>query len=258
MKSSLVSSINHDLRTPLSAIKGYTDLLLDGAYGALSAEQGEATQAIASATQRMIEIVNALLDLRKLEKGRSTLAVGPLDLKQLVSEICAEMSPLAKAKGLILTKKVSQGSFPMTSDKRSLCRILSNLVGNAIKFTERGGVQVSVDSVAASLRGPGNMVQIRVEDTGCGIEARHLERVFDPFYQVDPFGNNATHGNGLGLAICKQLVKLLKGRIKVESKVGRGTAFTTVLPQHADWTTGLSEPRERERAIFPGERRATK
>jgi len=231
MKDQFVSAISHDLRTPLNAMKGYLDLLLDGAFGELSKEHAKALRTLAGVNESMAELVSGFLDLNKLKSGRFVLSIEPLDLKDIVKEILEEVMPLAKDKGLTLSKRLSRDSFPMKSDRKSLKQIIINLVGNAIKFTDQGGVEVSVESVAVSSGSGEEQVQVRVEDSGPGVEPNQLEKVFEEFYQVDASGNNTSPGTGMGLSICKRLVELLGGEISVESEVGKGTAFTVVLPQ---------------------------
>ena len=231
MKDQLFSSVSHDLRTPLNAMKGYLDLLLDGAFGELSGEQVEAIANLGHTNESMTELVNALLDLEKIQSGRYVLSMVPLDLKDIVCEVSEVFMPLAKAKNLTVAQEFSQDSFPMKSDRRSLRQILFNLVGNAIKFTDHGGVKIVVNSVTGSPNSAKGKVQIRLEDTGCGIEAQNLGKIFDEFYQVGQFGSNTSPGTGLGLSICKRLVGLLEGEITVESRPGRGTNFCVTLPQ---------------------------
>jgi signal transduction histidine kinase len=231
MKDQFVSSLSHDLRTPLTAIKGYLDLLLDGAYGNLSAEQIEVISTLSTVNREMTTLVNSLLDLAKLRSGRFVLLIEPLDLKDIVNEVLAEVRPLAEAKGLALSKEFDQDSFPMKSDIRSLRQILSNLVSNAIKFTDSGDVKVSLNFPSRKTGSSAGIVRIRVEDTGCGIRADHLERIFDEFYQIEDGGDNTSPGTGLGLAICKRLAGLLRGEITVESQPGRGSIFSVTLPQ---------------------------
>jgi signal transduction histidine kinase len=171
------------------------------------------------------------LDLAKLRSGRFVLSIEPLDLKDIVNEVLAEVRPLAEAKGLALSKEFDQDSFPMKSDIRSLRQILSNLVSNAIKFTDSGDVKVSLNFPSRKTGSSAGIVRIRVEDTGCGIRADHLERIFDEFYQIEDGGDNTSPGTGLGLAICQRLAGLLRGEITVESQPGRGSIFSVTLPQ---------------------------
>jgi signal transduction histidine kinase/DNA-binding response OmpR family regulator len=234
MKEKFFSSVSHDLGSPLMAMQGYLELLLDGTYGELPKRAIKAMDSLTRTTNSMADLVKSLLDLGKIQSGRYVVSIKPLDLKDLVNEILEEVLTLAEAKGLTLSKEFNQDSFPMETDRSGLRRILYNLVGNAIKYTEHGGVKISVNSMAGEVGSPAGMVGIRVEDTGYGIEAYHQERVFDEFYQVDRSGSNTAPGTGLGLSICQKLVKLLGGEISVESEVGRGTVFTVVLPQKID------------------------
>jgi signal transduction histidine kinase/DNA-binding NarL/FixJ family response regulator len=232
-KHRFFSAVSHDLRSPLNAMKGYLDLILDGAFGKLSGEQVEAMEILGHTNESMTELVNDLLDLEKIRSGRYVLSMEPLDLKDIVCEVSEEFMPLAKAKNLAVSQEFSQDSFPIKSDRRSLRRILSNLVGNAIKFTDQGGIKIVVNSLTGSPDSAKGKVQIRLEDTGHGIEAQNLRKIFDEFYQVEQSGSNTAPGTGLGLAICQRLVGLLQGEISVESWPGRGTRFCVTLPQSA-------------------------
>ncbi|MCH8055421.1 MAG: response regulator [Deltaproteobacteria bacterium] len=231
MKDKFFSSVSHDLGSPLMVMQGYLELLLDGFYGELPKGAVKPMDSLARTTNSMGDLVKSILEIGKIQSGRYVFSIEPLDLKDLVSEILEEVLPLAEAKGLTLSKEFSQNSFPMETDRSGLRRILYNLMGNAIKFTEHGGVKISVNSMAGGVGSPAGVVGIRVEDTGCGIEAYQLGKIFDEFYQVDGSGSNTAPGTGLGLSICQRLVKLLGGEITVESEVGRGTVFSVTLPQ---------------------------
>ena len=231
MKDKFFSSVSHDLGSPLMVMQGYLELLLDGFYGELPKGAVKPMDSLARTTNSMGDLVKSILEIGKIQSGRYVFSIEPLDLKDLGSEILEEVLPLAEAKGLTLSKEFSQNSFPMETDRSGLRRILYNLMGNALKFTEHGGVKISVNSMAGGVGSPAGVVGIRVEDTGCGIEAYQLGKIFDEFYQVDGSGSNTAPGTGLGLSICQRLVKLLGGEITVESEVGRGTVFSVTLPQ---------------------------
>ncbi len=231
MKDRFFSSVTHDLRIPLTAMQGYLGLFRDGLYGDLSEKQMRAIVALSQASSSLLEMINSLLDFSKLRSGKYVPTMEPVDLEEIVNDVLEKITPLAEAKGLTLLKQFSQDFFPMKSDRRCLGQILMNLVGNAIKFTDHGSVKVSLKSVVKNSGLPAQMVQIRVEDTGCGIEARHLEKIFDEFYQVDMASQDTRPSTGLGLASCKRLAELLKGNVSVESKLGKGTTFSVMLPQ---------------------------
>ncbi len=231
MKDRFFSSVTHDLRIPLTAMQGYLGLFRDGLYGDLSEKQMRVIVALSQASSSLLEMINSLLDFSKLRSGKYVPTMEPVDLEEVVNDVLEKITPLAEAKGLTLLRQFSQDFFPMKSDRRCLGQILMNLVGNAIKFTDHGSVKVSLKSVVKNSGIPAQMVQIRVEDTGCGIEARHLEKIFDEFYQVDMASQDTRPSTGLGLASCKRLAELLKGNVSVESKLGKGTTFSVMLPQ---------------------------
>jgi len=221
MKSTFLSIASHDLRSPLSAILGLTELVREGVFTSLE-KQRYAIDRIYSNTQYMLSLANSLLGQAQIEAGILKLRLGPLSASELVEEVTNAMSVLAQDRGIELTGHVSE-DMPdsVIGDREKLNQVLFNLVGNAIKFTDEGSVQVRVyvqDQEHWALA---------VSDTGRGIPEDAQDVIFEPFRQVE--GTSAA-GVGLGLTIVKQLVDLLGGEIHLDSEVKKGSTFTIVLP----------------------------
>ena len=228
-KSAFLANMSHELRTPLNSIIGFSDLLTSGRVGPLSAEQLKQITMINHSGHDLLDLINDILDLSKIEAGRVDLNPEPFNLDELVAEVTDALVPLAGSKGLALDVILTDCSEPFLSDRGKIRQILVNLLGNALKFTERGGVTVRV-----SVLSDGAAV-IAVADTGIGIGDDALSRLFQPFVQGDaPPGELAHTGTGLGLAISRQLTLMLGGTLTVRSVVGEGSTFTLTVPPFAD------------------------
>jgi PAS domain S-box-containing protein len=225
MKGAFMSMISHDLRTPLGAIVGYADMLQEAVYGPLSEPQLDVMERINANTQRLLSLVNNLLDQTQIEAGRLTFQISSFDPRKLLADMESVMGVLAQSKGLQLDCQVADAFPPdLSADRERLHQILVNLVNNAIKFTEQGRVDVRI------YRADGDRWAIDVSDTGPGIPPAAQEYIFEPFRQVDDSITRTHAGVGLGLSIVKQLTGLMGGEITLTSEVGQGSTFTIVLP----------------------------
>jgi signal transduction histidine kinase len=228
LKSRFVSMVSHELRTPLGAVQGFAEMLLAGIYGSLSHKQEDALQRIESNTRTLLNIVNDLLDQARIEAGQLSLHPAPFHPTELAEDLQSTMGVLAEKEGLELTTSIDP-DLPDTlyGDKERLNQILLNLVNNAIKFTEEGGIQVRMCLPNGSDR---SQWAIEIVDTGPGIPEKDQHSIFVPFGRVDDSMTRRHTGVGLGLSIVKQLVELMGGDITLESELGRGSTFTVVLP----------------------------
>jgi signal transduction histidine kinase/ActR/RegA family two-component response regulator len=222
-KSTFLAHMSHELRTPLTAILGHAELLRDGAGG--EAERATALETIHRNGEYLLAIINDILDLSKIEAGAMAVERLPVDPARVVEEVVSLMSVRARAKALSF-ERVYASALPRSiqSDALRLRQILINLVGNAIKFTERGSVGLRVELVTRGARPP--ELVFAVSDTGIGMSAEQLARVFRPFAQGDQTTTRRFGGTGLGLAICRRLAEMLGAELLAESELARGSTFT--------------------------------
>ncbi|NWF62688.1 MAG: PAS domain S-box protein [Chloroflexi bacterium] len=224
-KSQLLANVSHELRTPLGIILGYTDLIARKSYGDLTEKQINILGRIRDSTQYLDGLVSELLDQAQLDSGKLNLSERPFEPREALGATCNQLSVLAEAKNLTFNTVIAD-SMPVSivGDSQRLKQILVNLISNAIKFTETGGIMVEI---AAPSKTEWIM---KVADTGPGISPESLNIVFEPFKQLADAHKTIRKGYGLGLSISKQLVRLMNGSITVESTVGKGTTFTVILP----------------------------
>jgi signal transduction histidine kinase len=224
-KSHLLAVISHDLRTPLNAIMGYAQLLQMGLPDRLSEAGNERVERIRSSAMHLLFLIDELLSFARLDAGREEVRIADVEARAIVADVAAVAEPLAAERQLALRVAVPDGPVAMRTDPDRLRQILLNLVGNAIKYTESGEVALELEQPADG------KVRFRVRDTGIGIDACDLERIFEPFWQVAPGQRSREEGTGLGLSVVRGLVRLLGGEISVESELGRGSAFSVLLPR---------------------------
>lgn len=220
IKKDLVANVSHELRTPLTAIKGYIETLEEE----LSVDQLKYVDTIKKNTERIITIVNDLLNLMSLEDVSSKLFISEVNLRQLVEQIVPTFEQKLKAKGLKLESVIEDDVPIIKADAFRLEQVFINLIDNAIKYSDKGTVRVSI------LKEDEDTVKIIVEDEGIGIPIQHQERIFERFYTVDKSRSRKSGGTGLGLAIVKHIILLHDGHIRVESREGGGTKFIIHLP----------------------------
>ena len=225
-KSEFLANMSHELRTPMNAILGFTEMLLDGLYGDLPAELREPLADIQTNGRHLLRLINEVLDLSKIEAGRMELAMDHYPVDQVVDSVRASLRSLAAEKGLEFVTRVPPDLPLVYGDGRRIVQCLLNLAGNALKFTRKGRVEMSVQL-------DGDSVMYRVSDTGIGIPKEELGNVFAEFRQVDATVSREFGGTGLGLSITKKFVELHGGRIGVESEVGKGSTFWFTVPLKA-------------------------
>jgi signal transduction histidine kinase len=221
LKEEFFSHISHELRTPLTSVKEATHLLIDGVQGPLTPKQERLVGIIATSSDRILRLVNQVLELSRLRAHILPLERRPVDIEKVVVRALEELRPQVEEKGLAVGRATSGTDFALQGDEDQLLRVVVNLVGNAVKFTPHGG------AVTVGLTDVGARVEIAVEDTGIGIPATHLAGIFDPYKQA----HRGHGGSGLGLAIVKGLVEAHGGSVQVESGAGRGSRFLVRLPR---------------------------
>ncbi|MGC1375499.1 MAG: ATP-binding protein [Anaerolineales bacterium] len=225
MKNTFVSMVSHELRTPLNAILGYSEMLRDAIYGSVNDKQANAADRILKNSRRLLDIVSDLLDKAQIEAGHLALHYEQFKTMDVFENMHSVMDQIAIDKGLTLTSSIAPDMPEMIdSDPQRLQQILVNLVNNAIKFTEKGGIIVRLYRVTDE------HWAFDVTDTGPGIAIEDQKFIFDPFRQVEGTVTRAHGGIGLGLSIVNRIIDLMKGRIFVQSALGQGTTFTVILP----------------------------
>ena len=224
MKTEFVSQVSHELRTPLTAIQGFTDLMLDGDAGEVNEEQAESLGIVKSNADRLVALINDLLDVSRIESGRIKLNMAVVDVRAILDGVVAMMRPLLDAKGQTLTLSVEDGLPAAWGDHDRVVQVATNLVSNAHKYTQEGG------SIEVSARREGEFVRVAVRDNGMGIAAEDMPRLFSRFYRVDNSLTREIGGTGLGLSIVKSIVEMQGGTVAVESQPGAGSTFAFTVP----------------------------
>ena len=223
VKSDFVATMSHELRTPLNVILGYHEMLGSGELGALSADQRQVVERLSSSARGLLDLVNATLDLSRLEAGHVDVTLADIDPRELLQTILAECAGEAEAKSLQLVSTLPPMGATLHTDAVKLRIIVANLLRNAIKFTDSGDVELTATD-------QGTHFEVVVRDTGIGIEEKARTRIFGAFEQANPSVASRFGGAGLGLHIVHRLVDLLGGELRVDSKVGEGSTFTVRLP----------------------------
>ncbi len=232
MKSEFVSVASHELRTPLAAIKNAVQLVLKGTTGKINENQVKFLSMAERNINRLTNILNDLLNLSRIESGRIELNFENTRLKGLIELTASSLRPHADGKSIQIDVEVSEELPAVYGDPEKIEQILTNLIGNAIKFTpDRGKILITAKPLSKDQKGGyGDRVAVSVKDTGIGIPPEHLDAIFQKFHQVEGSLHRSVSGTGLGLAITKGLVEAHQGRIWVDSEVGKGTTFTFTLP----------------------------
>ncbi|MDR7333420.1 PAS domain S-box protein [Roseateles asaccharophilus] len=229
-KDHFLAGMSHELRTPLNAIIGFTGTLLMKLPGPLNDEQQKQLRTVQTSARHLLALINDLLDVSKIEAGKVELAVEAVDCKTVLDEVAATLRPQAQEKGLEFSVRAPDHPVILRTDRRALSQIVFNLAGNAIKFTEQGGVRLTLRVVPASAAGP-QRTEIRVDDTGVGIPLADHAKLFTAFSRVNTARPNAPEGTGLGLHLSQKLAELLGGKIVFSSEAGKGSSFSLFLTQ---------------------------
>jgi signal transduction histidine kinase len=240
LKTEFIGTVSHELRTPMTSIKGFTQLLAMGSLGPVNDTQKEFLQIIQTNAERMITIINDLLDITKIETGSVELDLRPLHLAESLSNVMMELQPNIHAREHVLSISIPPGLPLVRADARRLNQILVNLLSNAVKYTPTGGKialearEVDIDAVPEAqregLKTAMRYALVEVRDTGVGVASEEQERIFERFYRTENPLKVEAGGTGLGLSLVRPLIQLLGGRIWVDSKLNEGSTFSFVIP----------------------------
>ena len=226
MKSAFIANMSHELRTPLNAIIGFTGALLMKLPGPLTGEQDKQLNTIRNSARHLLSLINDILDVAKIEAGKVTLSVETIQCQSLIADVADTLRPLAQQKGLALEVELAAQPVTLNTDRRALTQILINLANNAIKFTEKGTVRITLSQRAD---GDGMLTEFAVSDSGAGIREEDQAKLFQAFSQLDSTSTRHAEGAGLGLYLCQNLANLIGGSLFFSSDFGHGSVFTLAM-----------------------------
>jgi signal transduction histidine kinase len=228
LKSEFLNQVSHELRTPLAVIIGYIECITDGLYGEIETKHHEILQVVAKQSTHLKNMIDQILIYSRLEAGKQPVRIEDLQLTKIVSELRETFEFLCRQKGIDLYWELPRDPLPVRSDAVRLKEVVSNLLQNAVKYTDRGSITVRVASLQST-----DSVTVEVKDTGMGVSEHHLTSIFEPFMQAHKTSSeNSRGGIGLGLSIVKKHLEQLKGTIDVESELGKGSTFRVILPRN--------------------------
>lgn len=229
LKDEFLANMSHELRTPLNAVLGMTEALQEQVYGEINSQQMKALQTVEHSGSHLLELINDILDIAKIESGQVELHRSSVAVEQLCQSSLAFIQPQATKKRIVVTTQISPNLPKIVVDERRIRQALINLLTNAVKFTPAGG-RITLEASCLSEQWDGDTVRISVIDTGIGISANNMQTLFQPFVQIDSALNRQYEGTGLGLALVKRFVELHNGRVGVTSEVNVGSCFSILLP----------------------------
>jgi PAS domain S-box-containing protein len=224
IKSAFLATMSHELRTPLNSIIGFTGILLQGLAGPLNDEQRKQLGMVQNSSRHLLNLINDVLDISKIEAGQLSLSPTSFDLRPSIEKVAKIASPLAEKKAISLELDIADDVSTVTLDQRRLEQVILNLLNNAVKFTEKGRVRVSC-------RTDNDHYVLSVSDTGMGIREEDIQTLFQPFHQIDTGTSRKQEGSGLGLSICRKLMEMMDGVIDVQSRYGEGSTFSIRFPK---------------------------
>jgi len=242
LKSEFLNQVSHELRTPLAVIIGYIECITDGLYGEIESKHHEILQVVAKQSTHLKNMIDQILIYSRLEAGKQPIRIEELQLTKIINDLRDTFEFLCRQKGLDLHWEMAKDPLPIRSDATRLKEVVSNLLQNAVKYTDRGSI-----TVRAARDSSADVATVDVQDTGMGISEQHLANIFEPFMQVHKTSTeNSRGGIGLGLSIVKKHLEQIGGTITVQSELGKGSTFRIVIPRNYDkqktrkgWLKGL-------------------
>ncbi|MDY0040061.1 MAG: ATP-binding protein, partial [Desulforhabdus sp.] len=229
MKTDFISHVSHELRTPLTAMREGTAILLEEIGGPLTASQRKVLEVLSSNSDRLYRSICSILDLSKMEAGMMEYQLAPCDAAALIHRSVTSVELIARTKGVDLESNLPENLPVIYADEERIQQVLDNLLGNALKFTPEGG-KIIIGARLTTENESGRLLEVSVSDSGEGIPAEDLQRVFQRFYQSPTKTGRSRQGTGLGLAIARHIVEDHRGRIRVKSEPGIGSTFSFTLP----------------------------
>ena len=230
LKAEFLNQVSHELRTPLAVIIGYIECITDGLYGQIDIKHNEILHVVAKQSTHLKNMIDQILIYSRLEAGKQPLRIEELQVTKVVNDLRDTFDFLCRQKGIELRWELPREAIPMRSDATRVKEVVSNLLQNAVKYTDQGSISVRIGNANIA-----DSVMIEVQDTGMGISEQHLTSIFEPFMQVHKTSSeNSRGGIGLGLSIVKKHLDQINGTISVESELGKGSLFRIVLPRNPD------------------------
>ncbi|PSB05235.1 ATP-binding response regulator [Merismopedia glauca] len=226
LKSRFLATMSHELKTPLNAIIAFSQILLRKTKDKLTKSEADMVERIFNNGQNLLVLINDILDLSRIEVGKLQISPEPFDITQLVTITVDELRSLSEQKKLSIEVDLNIQNHEIVNDLNRVRQVLVNLISNAIKFTESGGVTIELKEICPE------KIEISVRDTGIGIRQEDMDDIFEPFHQINQSNSRNYLGTGLGLAITNSLLKMMQGSISVESEVGKGSVFRVELPRY--------------------------
>ncbi|MDD4183716.1 MAG: ATP-binding protein, partial [Candidatus Omnitrophica bacterium] len=217
-KSDFISNVSHELRTPLTSVKGFSSLLVAEKFGKLPEEAKKRLETIDENVNKLVNMVNTLLDIARIESGKTEVNIAPADIAKSIRDAGEFLSPQMQAKAIKLVLDAPE-ALSVYMDKNLIDQVLINLIGNAVKFTPNGG------QIKLSVKTSGSQAIVAIADTGYGIEKENLEKIFQEFFRVDNVTDAKAKGTGLGLSLVKRIIEIHKEKIWIESEIGKGSTF---------------------------------
>jgi signal transduction histidine kinase/GGDEF domain-containing protein len=227
LKSDFISTVSHELRTPLAITKEGITLIQDGVLGPISEKQDKVLTTARDSIDRLARLITGLLDISRIEAGRIEIKKSLINVTEMAKQVVSFFESKANDKGLEMRTKIPETGVDAYADSDKIIQVFTNLVGNALKFTERGYIEIAVEEKE-------DEIQCSVADTGRGVAKEDISKMFVKFQQIDRVHGDGEKGTGLGLSIAKSIVEMHEGRIWVDSEKGQGTKFTFTLPKYAD------------------------